>query len=579
MLRTDDTAAPVAASGLSDSAASNAAVDGSQDTGPKSIIWLLAGLILAKVTFVIVYAFRSRWSMGEFGGPYQTNHLTEGLYTNYHTVKTSLPMLVFRIPLELSESATQILTWWRAETLAAAIVVIILTAVAARRLHGSLTSILLSVYTLLCFSNFAERSFRVRHDSFAVAFAMAALAVLVGNGMAKRRAWISGLLAGLAFLCTQKTVYWIAALGLALILSEWRPRGLRTVTGLALRFGVGWAIPVLAYALAFGGLQFLDVVSQVFLNPLNRNLLTAQPSSHGFIRSTLLRNPAALIACGVGLVLAASHWRRLDRKWKAAAIATMLVTTAVFLHPQPWPYVFVMALPALALWAPLSLDVFPANRRTFWTLVLVALLSWSFARNIDYLRENKAQQFEVVASAESLLAPQDRYFDGLGMVPNRRVAGRNWWWHRPTRVDLRERWEAGDTTDIDEILADRPKVWILNYRIRDLEPLLSPIWERSTVQVSPYLRLSGLQLDPDFDNEFHNYWPGRYRLFDRAGGSVGSSLTVDGEPCPQPCRIEAGVHRLNTDREAFLLPEDFRWMAPLPVEGYGRMLFVWIYYL
>ncbi|TIP65822.1 MAG: hypothetical protein E5X63_46850, partial [Mesorhizobium sp.] len=69
-----------------------------------------------------------------------------------------------------------------------------------------------------------------------------------------------------------------------------------------------------------------------------------------------------------------------------------------------------------------------ANTRHFRiaSVALVTAVVLSFVSNIVYLRFNNAAQLELVARAESLLAPGDRYFDGIGMLPNRSEPSTLW---------------------------------------------------------------------------------------------------------------------------------------------------------
>ena len=87
----------------------------------------------------------------------------------------------------------------------------------ARSLGESRVRAALIVLVLLSFSNFIERIFETRGDPLSVFFAAAALLVAA---RARDRSWrvvAAGVLSGLAFLATQKAVYFNFALGVALV--------------------------------------------------------------------------------------------------------------------------------------------------------------------------------------------------------------------------------------------------------------------------------------------------------------------------------------------------------------------------
>ncbi len=544
---------------------------------------VLLALIAVKLSFLSVYALRSRWVMDEYAQAYMSSYVGAGLYRAVDPIKTALPQLLFELPRRLFDSATAILYAWRLETLAAALLTVLAVAVTARRLRDEAMPIALAVLAVLAFSNFLEHSFRVRNDTFAVLLAVTALAAALRERSDARSAWLSGILVGLAFLCTQKTAYHLAALGLGQVIRGWGEGRSGAAAARAARYGAGAALPVLAYAVGFGGLHFAGVLRAVFMTPIDPGLMSAQFHSglQRYIGQTLVRNPFAYLVCASGLLFVLARWKRLEPRVRGAAVATLLITVSIFAHVQPWPYVFVMAIPFLAVWAPFALDVVPPRRQRLALAVVVGLLSLSFARNVVVLRENKAMQFEVVQQAESLLGASDRYFDGIAMVPNRRIAGRHpwWWWDAPALAKLQTRWNAGDRSEITAILRDQPKVWILNYRFRPMEPILVPIWRTATVRVAANLLLSGREIGAAEEALFENLWSGDYRLYDAGGAPVAGDLVVDAVPCPDPCRIEAGRRRVSSPGagRVFLLPSDFRPLGPLPHEGPVLDLFARIY--
>ncbi|WP_189522761.1 hypothetical protein, partial [Mesorhizobium sp. M2E.F.Ca.ET.166.01.1.1] len=110
-----------------------------------------------------------------------------------------------------------------------------------------------------------------------------------------------------------------------------------------------------------------------------------------------------------------------DGRRRIALIFSVVITVLVFAHNQPWPYVFIMAQPFMSLWSLTMLDGLAARARYLrlaW-IALVTAVAISFVANLLYLRIDNAAQLELVARAESLLTPDERYFDGIDMLPNR----------------------------------------------------------------------------------------------------------------------------------------------------------------
>ncbi len=558
-------------------------VFGNKEPGERGALGLLAAVVALKLGFLVWFALRARWVMDEFAQGYFGHGIEEGLYRTIDPVKTALPQLLFFSLLHGDLSSAGIHHGWRLMTLFAALGVVALIAVIARRLYASWTAALVAVFVLLSFSNFLESSSAVRNDTFAVLMVVAALAVAL---LARRRAlstWVPGVLAGLAFLCTQKTVYHTAALGIGILVVGFDADRFRGALVRGLRFAAGFAIPLVLYAVAFGGLRFGEVLRAMFLSPF---ALTSMLSHYSeglsrFVVQTLARNPVAYLVSAVGLVVSLVCWRETPVKVRAAAISTGLIVVLVFAHQQPWPYVFVMALPFLAIWAPLTLRIVPAPRRLLGLGALLLLLSPSFVRNLRHLRHSSASQFELVREAERQLAPGDCYFDGIGMIPTRHIAGQYpwWWWDYPTLSTLRTRWDKGDRTEIENILRDQPKLWILNYRLSAFRERLAPTWSAATVRVSEFLLLTGCRVDPGQETTFQNLWAGEYVLFDRDGRAVADEATVDGAPCREGCRVAPGTHRISTRAAEvrFLLPHDFVATGPLPHEGPVRDLFAGVY--
>lgn len=67
-----------------------------------------------------------------------------------------------------------------------------------------------------------------------------------------------------------------------------------------------------------------------------------------------------------------------------------------------------------------------ARYRVAVLTVLITAMAMSYVSDVVYLRLNNQTQLELVARAETLLAPGEKYFDGIGMLPNRQEPSTLW---------------------------------------------------------------------------------------------------------------------------------------------------------
>jgi hypothetical protein len=237
-------------------------------------------------------------------------------------------------------------------------------------------------------------------------------------------------------------------------------------------------------------------------------------------------------------------------------------------------------MPFIALHAPLVLRFVAAARADYVVLGLSALLALSFPRNFAVLDHDNAAQLRVAREAEAMLGPTDRYFDGVGMVATRAIAGDMpwWWWDSPVTSTLRAELARGETAHLDSILADQPKLFITNYRFWRMADWITPYLERGTVRVSDVIRVSGRAIAPGAEVEFQNLWSGAYHVVGTDGRRSTAMLRVDGQTCAVPCAIGAGTHRLavESDARTYVMPADVLPVAPLPIaakpiELYGQV--------
>jgi hypothetical protein len=499
------------------------------------------------------------------------------LYEGVDPIKTVLAIYFFNSPRLLFEDSVSLLLAGRALGFGVACGMAVAVALAARRLGGSWLGGLLGVATLLTFTNFAERAYRLRTDDAQALLAAIAVAAVLASRSLSAGAWRAGLATGTAFLCTQKAIYVAIAFGVGFLICEgWKAGAWRRALANAARFSTGWAVVLLAYALAFGGRRFVSVLEAILVGPSRFAVQTLHDYS-GLERYRVLslrQNFLLYLLAAAALVWVVRNWKAQPAATRVAAVATIVVAPLSFFHYQPWPYVFVLPQVFVAPWVAALLQPALGLTRTRrhilgWTCAAAFLLSLPRAFVYPAVHIND-EQLQAVRWLEQQVRPDEKYFDGLGMLPTRVQAGGayNWWWDRPALLQLARDLRAGDRRTIDEILRDQPKIWILNYRTMSVMPMLSPILRESFVRVSPMTLSSGVEFAAgQLERKFFCVWPGPYRLFGRDGRSLEQSVSIaSGYPVAK-VDLPFGwitVTRSSPESSAVLLPADTVLEAPLP---------------
>jgi hypothetical protein len=550
------------------------------------VLGALTVAIMAKLALLLVYAYGMRWVMDEFGQGTSGKLLDIGLYTVIDPIKTALPLVASHEALRLGTGVRDVFLWLRAGTTLAALLTVVVTACTAHSLHlRNWRWTLFVVVTLLCFSNFMEQSFRVRSDSYAALFSVVGFMCLMRPKETVRSVVLSGVMVGCAFLCTQKAIYIVAALGLGhLVRAQSKSAGAHWLT-VALAYGCGATISLVVYAVAFGGLKAPQVLFAMFASPLkvSTHVLSGEmfPGIRRYVLQTLERNWFEYALCAAGVAVTLFRPSQYEPRVRAGALVVVLVTASVFSHPQPWPYVFVLCLPFLVLWAPFPLHRIHERHRALLISGACAALSVSAIRNVEVLSHDNRLQFSVAEEVESMLGPTDTYFDGVGMIPTRQIAGAHpwWWWDTPTLAALEQEFESGSSIHFASVANAPIKVWILNYRLVRMQARLNPLWANGTVRVAPTLLVSGRSMPSGATVRFRNLWRGRYVMVDEMCRPTSEPLVVDGVACETPCLISDGEHEISSaaSDQRFLLPADVKPTHRLPVDGPVPHLYAEVY--
>jgi hypothetical protein len=179
----------------------------------------------------------------------------------------------------------------------------------------------------------------------------------------------------------------------------------------------------------------------------------------------------------------------------------------------------------------------------------------SFVRNVQYLSIDNRKQLELISRAEALTGPEDVYFDGIGMLPNRSEPSTLWLDRRAVVTTLSDK----ESSEAFRIFAEAPpKIILWSYRMHDVRSVLMPLIETRYAKVAPNLRLAGRALRTGQPTDFDVTFAGRYALYDRTGRRLPGGIEVDGRLQTPP--FDLGVGRRSVvlragASEALLLPE------------------------
>ena len=515
--------------------------------------------VAIKIVILFVFAWNARFVMDEFVQLGWAKYFSHGLFDTIWHPKAVGYAVFFEIAHLIGWDATSILLAGRIQTALLACATVAMVYACARALGEDRNRALIIVLLLLGFSNFMERIFRTIAEPLAVFFAVAALLVVLRAR--ELRGWqlvAAGVLSGLSFIATQKSLYFNLALGLGLVVDAALMRRYAAGIVRGAWLVVGWTIPIIAYCFIFGGTHPVPVAMNLLLGPVE--IATRGGGDYGGLRryvlQTLARNYVLYVFCFAGMALSLTQIVKLDERRRIALIFSVVITVLVFAHDQPWPYVFIMALPFMSLWSLTLLDGIAARARYVRVaqIALVTAMGISFVANLLYLRFDNAAQLELVTRAESLLAPNERYFDGVGMLPNRMEPTTLWLDKRYVLATLRE----GKNSEAYNVLSKSPPKLILwSYRMDYIYPVVAPLILNSYVRVAPNLRIAGFRLQPGARKIFEVPIAGSYALYSADGAPLQGQVEIDGAVLDPPFHLTTGPKTIalrNGSGEALLLP-------------------------
>ncbi len=552
----------------------------------RGFAWAVVLCGLVYLVLQAVYGLRMPLADDEFGGAHAAYRVTELVpYRDFPPYKTVLGYYVQALPLLLTDNLWNGIMLIRLEM--AVINALVLTFVAFRlRRHFRGSAICLALASLVAMSTFVERSFVLRVDMLGSLCGLLSLVFLL-----ERRPAVAGSLAGLGFLFSQKSVYFVLAGGAAIggwwLWSLWWHRR-RQADAAPPRDGADhdpgkaffelalYSSSVFAVLIAYFGFwslfgSFDQAVMRVAQTSADIGL-TDRPfiCSRDFWWQTLKRNPGFYAAAALALVtLAPAVWRRRhrtngQRDWQLLVYGTAMVALCLW-HKQPCPYFFVILIPTLFV---LAVDLFdrlrqnpaawPAHRRApllllYLGLALLVPLN-RLPRNLE--RDNRFQS-HTVALAAGLLRPGDEYLASLPMLYDRRQPVAEFRWLDDI---MRRRLHASSPEELLDVVSRmdqaRLKLVIMNYRMEDLPPLLRDylIYHFAHFWGNVYLYAPFVGRE---QGEFSLRFDGLYQVDLR--GEPGPAL-IDGRPATHGefLRLAQGRHRKLSPEALRLrfMPED-----------------------
>lgn len=520
---------------------------------------LLLAAIGVKIAILFAFAWHIRFVMDEFWQFGQSKYLFGEFFDTIWPAKAAGYVTFYKFAHVLGWNATSTLLIGRVQTAILACATIVLVYHCSRALGRNQLTALLSVLVLLSFSSFLERIFCTISEPLALFFAIAALlTILRGDPERRSRLLLAGALSGLSFLATQKAVYFNVALGFGLIADALARSQYRAILPRGAWLVVGWLAPLIIYCLVFGGTEAPAIAANLVFGPVAVAVHGGDAYSDlgRFVVQTLTRNAILYLACFAGMALAFSRFRALASGERIALIHALVMTVLVFTHNQPWPYIFLMALPFIALWATYWLDEVPGSFREmskYWVLLGLGILL-SFGMNILYFRFDNDRQMDLIARAERVLSPRETYFDGTGMLPNRKESPYVWL-DRGTILATLDQGQQSRT--YQGLSAKPPNAILWNYRLSAVEPLIGTFVRHSYVNIGANLLVPGRRLRPGQSSRFTVVQPGLYGLYSAVGRPVQEKVAVNGKLMNAPVRLPTGTVRVELGGRgapAFLLP-------------------------
>ena len=506
-------------------------------------------------------------------------------YVDYFPFKTQLGILLYGIPYLFCRNMEAILLINRHTAFLFVVGSLYVLYQLQREVFGSERGGLWAVLWTLTCSTFLEHSFTIRADILATFLAILAVRLFVA-----RRSWRGSLAAGmclsLAFCTTQKSLYFIVAFVVAFWAAQGKA-GFNPIKEFG-AFALGGVAVFAAYVVGFGrGGVYANVVKDVFNLKIAASVSVLSPYTYfrNYYWQTFSRNIPFYCLCFAGLGYVFRYWRANAWQQNFTACFTLIVLVFLLIHRHSWPYLFLFVIPFLACFAALvSEQVYAALKNSTKVLavpaaVLLATVGvTSVMRYQVYFRYKAFAQMETVRAVETILGPEDTYYDGVRMIGTRKSA-RNDYLATEDIKRLLASWETLGAELMDALRAAQCKVIIYNSRLTRLPEPFQRFIQDHYVLADKNVFVSGSEITTS-PQEVELIWGGPYGVV--VEGDC-RNLRVDGEPFDAgkgPAVLRPGKHRIGYDGDGtfLLIPEAARrWMETNRVERTITSLFVDLY--
>ena len=459
--------------------------------------WVVVCLVLFYFTVQSLYAWRMPLADDEFGGAQAAHRLTELVpYRDFPPYKTVLGTYIQGLPLLLTDNLWAGILLIRSEMAVINSLILLFVAFRLRR-HFRAAPICLGLALLVVMSTFLERSFVLRVDMLGSLCGFLSLIFLL-----ERRPGWAGFLAGVGFLISQKSVYFMLAGGAALgswwlwsMIGERQRRDDRSGRDTSPREALSHLFAFCATSVAtlivyFGFWTLMSSFEKAVLGVARVSVdigLTDRPwvCPREFWGQTLSRNIGFYLTAGLGLLTLAQSIltrRRLkpghqeERDWILLTYGAALVGLSVW-HKQPCPYFFVILIPTLFV---LIVDLFdrlavpaarwPTAAKASALVLLVSLgLLLPLSRLPNNLKRDNSFQSHNVVLADSLLESGGGYLASLPLLYDRVQPVAEFRWLDDIARRLLEKRSPEELRELVSRMARAElKLIIMNYRMDDL---------------------------------------------------------------------------------------------------------------
>lgn len=553
----------------------------------------VATILLVAIVFYGCLEYRlvlyARYIMDEFLHASWAGDIHFGVwpYAEYMPFKTQFGILLYSMAYKLSDNTEGILLISRHIGFLTAILSLCVLFLLCRALFGGARSGLWAVLWTLACSTFIERSFRIRVDMLAMSLALFGLyQFLVLRSW--RRPLVAGVFLGLAFCTTQKAAYFIVAF----VISFWLlyRRAASNPIREFLIFTFSGVAVFAAYVVAFGhGGSYLNVVRATFVSDKAWTLALAghYTGLHEYYWQTFSRNITFYCLSFAGLAYIVWYWRSSTWQQKFVSCFSFVVLVFLVIHREPWPYVFVFVIPLLGCHAGFISD------RTYQALcdspriivlpvaiLLLIVIIHSVLRHDAHLRLRCFGQLSTVRAAESVLGPEETYFDGIRMIATRKCASRIVL-EKQALNNLVESWETQGPPLMDALRASQCKVIVYNYRMTRLPGEFHHFIEDHFVLIDRNVFVSGSEITSS-PQEIVLNWPGVYGV-----GIKGEceNIRIDSKPLDAQSGelyLTTGRHRVTFEGDGtfLLIPRAaWKWIEESPTDPRLAPMFARLYSL